>query len=139
MKEIHDGHWQIDSAFEAEIIARVAGFGQPDAHSKYILRHSRNLEVTSNELEFFNREQKYGKLTIGKSLAASAEAGLSAIETNGESYEGVTVDMATMCLGIIRRSREARVVALPEGAATIKAMDTRRRQPLADSVDLTAA
>lgn len=78
MRELADGRWEIDSAFEADRIGRAAVHGRDDAERLFLNHRAGELPYTNDEIEFFRREQQYGKLVISRELAARAEAGLRA-------------------------------------------------------------
>src|SRR5947209_3356733 len=120
MEELIDGNWQIDSAVESEIIGRVAMYGNTSvAGTKFIFKHPQEIDTTADEVEFVRRELQYGKLVIGRQYAEPAEAGLKAIVDSGETFNGVTQEVANICLQAIRKSREIRARRLKQAEDTL--------------------
>lgn len=116
MKELSDGRWQIDSAFEADRIGRVAAYESKDGSSFLFFSHYRNRPLTINdEVEFLNRTLSRGPLVISKTAAKQAEKGLIAsaipkINTK-EDPSLIPSDEAAIFLAVLAMSRD---VSIPE-------------------------
>lgn len=115
MKKLEDGHLQIDTAFEANILGRVAMFGDSEDNTRHIFKHSPDVGETHDELEFLGRDLKYGALVLTKRLTLIVETGLEAIAADDQEYEEVPSRIAKLCLGIMQRPNvtESQATAYP--------------------------
>lgn len=136
MKELPDGRWELDSAFEADRIGRVAAHGKSDVHRYFFSHQQGQLEYTSDEAEFFRREFEYGKLIINKTFAKRAEAGLKASEVpvlhpeDGEESR-INSSEAAALLGALALSRQTLEEAVAQELATIEEAVGSHAEPVA--------
>ena len=111
MKELSDGSWRIDSAYEADRIGRVAAYGSVDKSKTYSLTYSKGNTLSfNNEVAFFNRTLKNGPLIISKTVARQAEIGLiaSSVHQLRSEYNSSLIPPkeAAIFLAVLALSRE---------------------------------
>lgn len=114
MEVLDDGRWKLDSAFEARVIGRMATFGDPNEANAYIFKHSGEAEPTGDERQYFERDIEHGPIVVSKHLSHAAWDGLQSIVETGETYHGISANMATVFMGAIQRSINNRASALAE-------------------------
>lgn len=128
MRELKDGSWVIDSAFEAQSLGRAAAHGREDVQRLVWTHKPGHLEETTNEAEFFRREQEFGKLVISKDLAEKAEVGLLActnvvhlMPVPEHNMPRLHPEAAKALLGALAMSRMSTEEAIHDQLAAIEA------------------
>lgn len=106
----HEGQvegWHIRSAFEAMIIGRAAVLHDPNNATTLYIHHNGVGETTRSEVEFLDRDIKYGRLVVGQSIARNAEEALRSVANSGVAWNDIQPEVAKTFVNMLDAGREA--------------------------------
>ncbi len=106
----HDGQvegWHIRSAFEAMIIGRAAVLNDPNEATTLYLHHNGVRDPARTEVEFLERDIRYGRLVVNKSVARNAEEAFRSVVSSGEAWNNIQPEVARAFVDMLDASREA--------------------------------
>jgi hypothetical protein len=105
-------HWAVDSALEEVRFGRAATYGARASAPNTILRRREMppLKDPDDELQFLDREMKFGRLILDQKMARLVERGLRGIAQSGKIYRNVMPGEAQSILNILDRQRAESVM-----------------------------
>ncbi len=116
--------WHVRSAFEAKMIGRAAVLHDPDNATNLIIHHDGVKDVAISETQFFDRDHRYGRLVVGKTVARNAEEAFRQVATSGQVWNGIEPEVAQAFVTMLDAGRQPRLAEpLPEPCAPIQAID----------------
>lgn len=109
MKELDDGSWQINSAFEALVVGRAATRNHTDGATLILFKHPGETTMPATENEFLTREAEHqdSPLVIHPSYAQVAEGAFRHIVATRESWNDIDPTIANAFLEVIDETRAA--------------------------------
>lgn len=120
--------WHIRSALEARIIGRAAVLDDPNEATTLYLHHAGTEGLAASEVEFLDRDMRYGRLVIGKSLARKAEKAFRSVASSDKAWNGIQPLVARLFVEIIDAGRqEPAITQLAELPGPIESTQLTRR------------